>query len=121
MPHSHFGASVPQFSFASPCFVAIMQRALPGYYANSPSWLSCKEPFLAIMQRALQSGPHALHCPSERKNALPCSWQALPVVIRYGRIIPPLYLPLEGLQLGPIQADLLHKARLLHDMEGEQG
>ena len=54
-------------------------------------------------------------------NALTGDRPALPVVIRYQRIVSLLYLPQEGMQLGLIQAELLHKARLLHDVEGEQG
>ncbi len=93
MPRSHFIASVPQFSSSGPCF-------------------------LAIMQTALESGPYSLDCPM---NALPCDRPALPVVIRYRTIVSPLYLPQVGLQLGLIQTVLLHNARLLYDMEGEQG
>ena len=42
-------------------------------------------------------------------------------MVRYQRVVSLLYLLQVSLQLGLIQAELLHKARLLHDVEGEQG
>ncbi len=51
MPHSQFTALFLSSAWQEPV-LPIMQRALPGYHANSPCWLSCKKPLLAIMQRA---------------------------------------------------------------------
>ena len=74
------------------------------------------------MQTALKRGPYSADCsPSERKHAIPCPQPAAPVMVRYQRVVSLLYLLQVGLQLGLIQAELLHKARLLHDVEGEQG